>query len=71
MSLKADKQRGSPTSSTSRGNVVDHEAPGVTDDIFRAPRHIRPEPGIIKVQPLQTSDMQVDKTEFVRHDDAE
>lgn len=50
----------SPTESTSsRGNVVDHSAPNVTDDVAttsRAPG----EPGkhVIKVQPLKRSEMQ-------------
>ncbi|KAF9819506.1 hypothetical protein IEO21_02114 [Rhodonia placenta] len=51
----------SPSEHSSRGNVVDHNAPNVTDDngvqrTRRAP--LNGEPHVIKVQPLKRSEMQ-------------
>ncbi|KAJ7098552.1 hypothetical protein B0H15DRAFT_920346 [Mycena belliarum] len=51
----------SPTeSSSSRGNVVDHHAANVTDDVPAAPRRV-PDPNkhMIVVQPLKRAEMQV------------
>ncbi|KAG8923443.1 hypothetical protein FRC01_012756 [Tulasnella sp. 417] len=63
MSFKAvDKRAGSasPSSSTS-GHVVDHNAPGVTDEPIPASHahgHGASERGVIKVQPLKKEEMQ-------------
>ncbi|KAF8505711.1 hypothetical protein F5888DRAFT_1651269 [Russula emetica] len=49
----------SPSGSTaSRGNVVDHHAPHVTDDIPRDHHHTGMNPRVIKVQPLKKDEMQ-------------
>lgn len=64
MSFKAvDKRAGSasPTSSRS-GGVVDHHAPGVTDEPIpniHARERTAADAGLIKVQPLKKEEMQV------------
>ncbi|KAH9049107.1 hypothetical protein EDB84DRAFT_1657678 [Lactarius hengduanensis] len=49
----------SPTASTSsRGNVVDHYAPHVTEEVPHGRRPAGPTNGVVKVQPLKKDEMQ-------------
>ncbi|EMD40356.1 hypothetical protein CERSUDRAFT_110950 [Gelatoporia subvermispora B] len=62
-----DSKNRAPSTSSSRGNVVDHSAPNVTEDIQMDPvgqsRQLRAngpgaDPHVIKVQPLKRNEMQ-------------
>ncbi|GJJ07032.1 hypothetical protein Clacol_001230 [Clathrus columnatus] len=47
-----------PSPSSSHGNVVDHDAPGVTSDIAPTAHHKKMDGRLINVQPLKKSEMQ-------------